>query len=139
MRDKSPTLGHDALTKFQSELKRFGGSLTVVTQNIDELHQKASTADVIEMHGTLFKTRCTECGEVKRQSKFPFCPALEGRGAPDADAKMDRIPREELPRCEKCSGLLRPHVVWFGECLEEKILDNIDQLISECDMLLVVS
>ena len=87
-----PNPAHLALARLASALK---GELTLVTQNIDDLHERGGSPEVLHMHGELLKSRCTTCGSVKG------C-------------------REDLSRasiCEACGGIdcLRPHVVWFGE------------------------
>jgi len=60
------------------------------------------------------------------------------QGAPDPDTKDARIPVAELPHCRKCNGLLRPHLVWFGECLDPAVLDRAENALINCDLLLVV-
>lgn len=60
-----------------------------------------------------------------------------GQGAPDITDEAN-IPSMELPRCKKCNGLLRPHVVWFGECLERSVVNCTDDALQGCDLLLVV-
>jgi NAD-dependent deacetylase len=87
-----PNPAHLALARLARELK---GELTLVTQNIDDLHERGGSPEVLHMHGELLKSRCTECGAVVE------C-------------------REDLSRasiCGACGGIdcLRPHVVWFGE------------------------
>lgn len=67
---------HDAITKFQRRLEKDKKKVTVVTQNIDGLHQKSGTVDVIELHGSLYKTRCTKCKHVEFNETVPICPAL---------------------------------------------------------------
>ena len=63
---------------------------------------------------------------------------FSGRGLPEPDAVSDRIPDSELPRCQSCGGLLRPHVVWFGESLDPEVLDAADDHLGKCDLCLVV-
>lgn len=73
---------HIALAKYERFLNAEGKGrkLTVITQNIDELHTVAGSNNVIEMHGSLFKTKCTSCGHIEVNKNHPICPALEGRG-----------------------------------------------------------
>lgn len=52
----------------------------IITQNIDELHTKAGSKNVVELHGTLFKTECLECGTIAENYDSPICPALKGKG-----------------------------------------------------------
>ena len=112
----------------------------VITQNIDGLHKRAGSENIIELHGNLFKVRCTKCKAVTVNEDSPICESLRGRGAPEPEAKSDRIPIEMLPRCPKegCGGLLRPHVVWFGEGLDERVLRDTDENLDSCDLCLVV-
>lgn len=75
--------------------------VTVVTQNVDDLHERAGTPDLVKLHGSLFANRCSRCTY-----------AAPG-GAVDATSEAT------LPRCPLCASLLRPGVVWFGEALPE--------------------
>uniref|UniRef100_A0A671MWR4 Sirtuin 5 n=1 Tax=Sinocyclocheilus anshuiensis TaxID=1608454 RepID=A0A671MWR4_9TELE len=136
---KMPNPAHLAIAECESRLSKQGRSVVIITQNIDELHHSAGSKHVYEIHGSLFKTRCMSCGEVKANHKSPICPALEGKGEPDSSSKDARIPVEHLPRCDRsgCNGLLRPHVVWFGETLDSDILTAVEQELEICDLCLV--
>ncbi|XP_049621231.1 NAD-dependent protein deacylase sirtuin-5, mitochondrial [Suncus etruscus] len=140
MLSKAPNPGHLAIAQCEARLHGQGRRVMVITQNIDELHRRAGTKNLLEIHGSLFKTRCTSCGVVADNYKSPICPALAGKGAPDPEAQDARIPVENLPRCEEagCGGLLRPHVVWFGENLDPAILEEVDRELNLCDLCLVV-
>ncbi|XP_030737258.1 NAD-dependent protein deacylase sirtuin-5, mitochondrial isoform X3 [Globicephala melas] len=140
VQSKEPNAGHLAIAECEARLGRQGRRVTVITQNIDELHRKAGTKNLLEIHGSLFKTRCTSCGVVAENYKSPICPALSGKGAPEPETQDARIPVEELPRCEEaaCGGLLRPHVVWFGENLDPAILEEAGRELALCDLCLVV-
>jgi len=137
---KQPNKAHYAIAEFQKRLKEDGRSVTVITQNIDDLHQRAGTEGVIELHGTLYKTRCTVCNHVAENRNSPIVPALEGKGAPDPDAQDAKIPEEDLPRCDQpnCGALVRPHVVWFGESLDSNVLSATHGALDKCDMCLLV-
>lgn len=108
-----PNPGHYALAELERRIPRF----TLITQNIDGLHQKAGSANILELHGNLWWVRCTRCGSLTEDRTVPL---------------------PELPRCISCRGLLRPHVVWFGEMLEPKILDQAYEAIRDCGVMLVV-
>jgi len=140
MRSKYPNPAHKAIADCEKRLKALGRKVTVITQNIDELHKRAGSENILELHGTLFKTRCTKCGDVRENRDSPICSALSGKGAPDPSAQDARIPVEQLPRCQVdgCDGLLRPHVVWFGESLDQTVLQAASQELDECDLCLVV-
>ncbi|XP_076999894.1 NAD-dependent protein deacylase sirtuin-5, mitochondrial isoform X2 [Tamandua tetradactyla] len=140
MQSKEPNPGHLAIAQCEARLREQGRRVVIVTQNIDELHRKAGTKNLLEIHGSLFKTQCTSCGNVTENYKSPICPALSGKGAPDPETQDARIPVEKLPRCEEagCGALLRPHVVWFGENLDPAILEKVDGELALCDLCLVV-
>lgn len=94
-REAKPNAAHEALARLERDLPQRGGALTLVTQNVDELHELGGSQDVIHMHGEALKVRCSGCGHVER-----FTGELSVALA-----------------CAACdqSGGLRPHVVWFGE------------------------
>ena len=90
-----PNAAHFALAELAGALVERGGTLTLVTQNIDDLHERAGSARVVHMHGELLKARCGSCDAVR--------PWLDDLTVADA-----------CPDCGR-AGALRPHVVWFGE------------------------
>ncbi len=101
-------------------------SLTVVTQNVDGLHQRAGSRDVVELHGTLDRSHCNRCLESR-----PTGEVVE----PAASATPP--PEEWVPRCS-CGGLFRPSVVWFGEPLPAADFDRAHRLVREAGVFLVV-
>jgi len=130
-----PNPAHKALADAQKKLKSVGRHLRVITQNIDGLHTRAGSENIIELHGNLFKTRCTQCKRVQVNTDSPICKALRDLGSPDTETTP--VPIADLPHCE-CGGLLRPHVVWFGECLDLDILAETGKELSSCDLCLLV-
>jgi NAD-dependent deacetylase len=94
-----PHAGHLALVKMEQHAPQF----TLITQNVDGLHQVAGSRNVHELHGNIRRAKCFECG----RPNSPPPPAGEGLGV------------GAIPRCLFCAGLLRPDVVWFGESLPE--------------------
>nr|KAF6383648.1 sirtuin 5 [Pipistrellus kuhlii] len=135
-----PNPGHLAIAECEARLREQGRRVMVITQNIDELHRRAGTKNLLEIHGSIFKTLCTSCATVAENYKSPICEALAGKGAPDPETQDASIPLEKLPRCEEagCGGLLRPYVVWFGENLDPAILEEVDRELALCDLCLVV-
>jgi NAD-dependent deacetylase len=103
-----PNPGHFAL----AEIEKYVASFTLVTQNVDGLHQRAGSRKVLEMHGNILRTKCFD----------------EGTLVADVD-ETAAIP----PRCPHCGGFLRPDVVWYGELLPSDILDQAMQAAHECD------
>jgi NAD-dependent deacetylase len=100
-----PNPGHEALAAVEA---RMGERFLLVTQNIDGLHQRAGSRRVIEIHGSLWRTRCFDCGRAE------FDDVDERPGAPPCDA---------------CGGRLRPAVVWFGERIDPEILRAISSFL----------
>ena len=92
-----PNPGHLALVRLAGLVPE----LTIVTQNVDGLHQRAGSDDVIEFHGNLFENR----------------GFVEGSHSEDVDMLA------EVPVCQGCGGMLRPGVVWFGESIPERTLE----------------
>jgi NAD-dependent deacetylase sirtuin 5 len=136
---KEPNDAHRALAAAEKSLKAAGKRLVIITQNIDELHRRAGSENVIELHGTLFKTQCTRCGHVAVNHDSPIVPALADKGSPDPGVMDSQIPISELPKCGKCNGLVRPNVVWFGEPLDPNVLEAVQSELDKCDLCLVVS
>ncbi|XP_060890206.1 NAD-dependent protein deacylase sirtuin-5, mitochondrial [Labrus mixtus] len=140
MLTKNPNPAHLAIAECEERLGKQGRTVTVITQNIDELHRRAGSKNILELHGNLFKTRCMSCGHEAANYKSPICDTLEGKGAPDPETDEANIPVQHLPRCEQrgCQGLLRPAVVWFGETLDSDTLTQAEQVLESCDLCLVV-
>ena len=117
-----PNAGHYAIVELEKRIRAGGGRFTLVTQNVDGLHQRAGSTDVIAIHGNLMETRCNR----------PGCPKA-AVGQPDDD------PHEgEVPRCPECGELLRPAVVWFGEMLDPEHLALVAEALEDCDLFIAV-
>ncbi|CAI5477549.1 unnamed protein product [Closterium sp. Yama58-4] len=144
----APNAGHRALVQLEQRCQREGKAFTLLTQNVDGLHTAAGSSALVELHGCLWRTRCLTCGDITENRTQPICAALEGKGAPSEGAKAASIPLKDLPRCTKlpegvasgraCNGLLRPDVVWFGECLDQRVVQEAEGAMTGCDLLLVV-
>lgn len=104
-----PNAGHHALAAMQRAVPRF----TLITQNVDRLHQRAGSTNVLELHGNLIESRCNDCGWID-------------------DAKHETL------TCTTCGGLMRPNVVWFGEQLPPGIYDASEDAARQCDVFLVI-
>jgi NAD-dependent deacetylase len=108
-----PNPGHHALV----ELARLVPRLTLITQNVDGLHQRAGSQDVIELHGNIGRTKCFD--EDRIVESWPM---------------SDSVP----PHCPHCGGMLRPDVVWFGESLPRVALESAIQAARSCNLFLSV-
>jgi NAD-dependent deacetylase len=104
-----------------AELEKAGYLQNTITQNIDALHHKAGSKNVIEMHGTLRTLTCTQC--------FHQAEAKEYLKA--------YIEQGELPRCPECNGLLKPDVILFGEQLPQRAWYDAQRACRQCDLMLV--
>lgn len=105
-----PNAGHDLVARCEAVLP----SVTVVTQNIDGLHQVAGSKRVHELHGSLWRVRCDDCGAVKDTRDVPF---------------------DDL-RCGQ--GWWRPDIVWFGDALKEEVINSAAEAIGTCDLLVSI-
>ncbi|BCJ40729.1 NAD-dependent protein deacylase 1 [Actinoplanes ianthinogenes] len=116
-----PHQGHLAVARMAAHTPE----LTVLTQNVDDLHERAGSTSVTHLHGSLFAPRCTEC---TRPAPVPDTTGDQ----PDEGRRVDP------PRCPHCDGLIRPGVVWFGEALPQEALEAAAVAASTCDVLLTV-
>ncbi|MGB3941526.1 MAG: NAD-dependent deacylase [Candidatus Manganitrophaceae bacterium] len=91
--EKRPNRAHEAL----ATLEKISPNFTLITQNVDGLHQLAGSRKIIELHGSLWKVRCTGCAQTVENRNLDLPP---------------------LPSCDRCHALLRPAVIWFGEAID---------------------
>ena len=106
-----PNAGHVALARLEAQVPKF----TLITQNVDGLHQRAGSVNVLEIHESIWRLRCTECGREWVDT-----------------AALSELP----PRCQ-CGGLVRPGVVWFGEGLPAEIWVAAERAVTSCEVFLV--
>jgi NAD-dependent deacetylase len=117
IRDARPNPAHEVLARWTRERRA-----TVITQNVDGLHERAGAERLIRLHGSIWHVRC-----------WRRCAA----GA--ADWVDDTVPLAVLPpRCPHCGALVRPGVVWFGEPLDPAVLDQARAAAAACDVFLAV-
>jgi NAD-dependent deacetylase len=109
-----PNDGHRALVALAARV----ASLTLITQNVDGLHQRAGSDDVIEFHGNIARTRCSREGSLVEE---PVC-------------RSELLP----PRCPRCGAFVRPDVVWFGELIPSDALERAFAAARECDVFLSI-
>jgi len=118
IRDVSPNAAHRVLARWTRERP----GTTLITQNVDGLHERAGADPILRLHGSIWHVRC-----------FNACPA--GR----QDWHNDMVPLPTLPpRCPHCGGLVRPGVVWFGESLDPAILDRATAAAAACEVFLTI-
>ena len=111
--DARPNKAHKALVR----LERQGKLKAIITQNIDNLHQEAGSKCVIELHGSVFRNYCMDCG---KKYDLEYVVAQEG-----------------VPHCEKCGGIVRPDIVLYEENLNHKDVDDAIKAVKKCDLLII--
>jgi NAD-dependent deacetylase len=113
VRQAKPNPGHFALAEIEAYLTAQGVNFTLITQNVDGLHQRAGSQQIIELHGNINRSKCFDCGDLH---------------------KDDWDQNDQHPRCQHCNGLLRPDVVWFGENLPAHVLEAAWDTAQHCDV-----
>jgi NAD-dependent deacetylase sirtuin 4 len=143
-RAATPNAGHRALAQLESA----GLVEGLITQNVDRLHHKAGSREVIELHGNLGETRCLGCG--LRDSRDAFQARILGLNpgfanetgtiAPDGDVDVEdaALDRFVVPPCSACGGVLKPDVVLFGESVPAPRVERAFAQVDKADLLLVV-
>ena len=140
--EAQPNRGHFALAEAESANKIF----QIITQNVDQLHQKAGSREVIDLHGRLDQVRCMNCNirfnrtqmdvmladlnpNVDRTADFEFTP--------DGDAEVEAAADFQIPACPGCGGVLKPDVVFFGESVPTATVELAMKRLDDADALLV--
>lgn len=108
-----PNAAHEAVAQMEQRHPHFW----LITQNVDGLHRAAGSRQLSEIHGNIWKVRCTGCRRVSDNRDVPI---------------------QILPICADCHSLLRPHIVWFGESLAEQDLQESYAALDACDMCLII-
>lgn len=135
-----PNAAHAALARLETA----GFVHTLVTQNVDGLHQCAGSRAVIDLHGRLDAVECLGCGARTARSALQerlraLNPGWSDAAAPDGDALLERDFADfRVPPCESCGGVLKPAVVFFGECVPAERVAGALAALAVCDALLVV-
>lgn len=140
-----PNATHYALAKFEREGRIQG----IVTQNVDRLHSKAGTKNVIEVHGSGFIVMCLSCDyEIDRHEFQNILNTLNPEFhiqapdmiRPDGDVEIPQqfVDNFKVPPCPQCGGSLKPKIVFFGDNVPKKTVDKINRMIYDSDGLLVL-
>ena len=138
-----PNVAHRALARLEGA----GKMTALVTQNVDRLHQRAQHRAVIDLHGRLDQVICMDCGGISPRAAVQEWleaknPQIQERSfalAPDGDADLEIDFSEiQVPNCEGCGGVLKPHVVFFGDSVDKSLVEEIMTAVEESDGLLVI-
>jgi NAD-dependent deacetylase len=111
-----PNAGHVALAEIQTFVEQRGGRFTLATQNVDRLHHRAGSRNVLELHGNIVENYCHRCH------------------TPHEYSYTDNPTQQEPPRCTLCGGMIRPAVVWFGEMLPTEVFAAAQQAAETADV-----
>ncbi|HNM95260.1 MAG: NAD-dependent protein deacetylase [Mycobacterium sp.] len=146
MAQTMPNAGHRAV----ATLERDGVATGVITQNVDLLHTKAGSRNVINLHGTYARVVCLNCGHTMSRATLAeqleaanpgFAERAERLGglavAPDADAVVADTDSFRFVDCPACAGMLKPDIVYFGENVRKEVVDQAYSLVDESDAVLV--
>jgi NAD-dependent SIR2 family protein deacetylase len=139
-----PNAAHSAL----AHLERAGSIELLVTQNVDRLHQAAGSEAVVDLHGRLDQVRCMDCERLTEREAFQAellrrnaeWADLAAAEAPDGDADLDGrdFSGFDVPHCRACGGVLKPHVVFFGESVPPERVESAMRALARADAMLVV-
>ncbi len=118
-REAQPNAAHYAI----AEMERLRKLDCIITQNVDNLHQKAGSSPdkIFELHGNFKRVRCLDCGQILTREEV-----------------MPKFEIEDIPVCDKCAGILKPDVVFFGEALPQKVLEDASYHSRHCDLFIVI-
>jgi len=110
---KRPNPAHETVAEMERRFSHFW----LITQNVDGLHRDAGSTRLSEIHGNIWKVRCTACGRVEENHQVPI---------------------SILPTCTMCGKLVRPHIVWFGESLAAEDIAKSYEALESCEVLLII-
>ncbi len=114
LKGTGPNPGHLAIAEFEN----YFDNVTVVTQNVDNLHFRAGSTNILELHGNIERNYCIDCKTYYGMDDF--------------------LDVDEAPQCPKCGGMIRPDVVWFGENLPQNIFAEAEKIAKQSDVCFVV-
>ena len=109
-----PNPAHDVISRIEDYYPEF----LLITQNVDGLHGRAGSKNIVEIHGNIWKARCTSCAKI---------------------FEINETPLAEVPvKCIYCGSLSRPHIVWFGESYDSELLNRVQLFLDSCEFLLII-
>jgi len=147
IRDAKPNAAHATITR----LSMLTGEFLLLTQNVDDLHARAGLPKekIVQIHGDIFVMRCSRCDFSRTELEQGYSPLSMSASSDNATGqKLDRFKRSsfdemednELPCCPECNALMRPAVVWFGEQLDPRKIDMVENYLAggPCDLVIVI-
>src|SRR5690625_4192060 len=132
VRQAEPNAAHITLAEWQNKLG--ADRVICLTQNVDDLHERAGCLEVLHLHGSLFSSLCALCARPVLESDLPAEYRTE-EGSAFFDPNGQEV---NPPQCSACDGYIRPGVVWFGEALDSSILERSFALSANCDVFVAI-
>ncbi|HLR81800.1 MAG TPA: NAD-dependent deacylase [Paenalcaligenes sp.] len=132
VQEAQPNAAHTALAEWQAQ--QGNERIICLTQNVDDLHERAGCSHVLHLHGNLFASLCAECGRGLSDDALPE----EHRAGTHDEVFHPQGQEIEPPVCQDCGGYIRPGVIWFGESLDGNVLDQSFELSANCDVLIAI-
>jgi NAD-dependent SIR2 family protein deacetylase len=139
-----PNVAHAAIARLENA-ERIAG---IITQNVDDLHRRAGSRNIVDLHGILSRVRCLQCNTITPRAGFqslleqhnPDWNVAVDRIGPDGDSTLatDDFSRFEVPGCPSCDGMVKPDVVFFGESVPPDRVTRAAEIVTESKALLVV-
>lgn len=126
VRDKTPNPAHQALAQWQQQAKENHQQLTLITQNVDDLHEQAGST-VTHLHGHLWRNRCSHCN-------LPYEYGSEHSNVAHKKVSFEN----ELINCSHCDGYIRPDIVWFGEALPVQDWQTAESAAAHCEVFISI-
>ena len=117
--EAQPNPGHVTI----AQMERYYSDFLLVTQNVDDLHERAGSRKIVKIHGDCWEMRCLECSTVYDTRDFDF---------------PDEFTSDTLPSCPRCNKLCRPNIVWFGEYVPREAMMAAAYAAANCDLMLIV-
>ncbi|WP_442915970.1 SIR2 family NAD-dependent protein deacylase [Leptospira sp. GIMC2001] len=121
-----PNPGHEAIAELESIFSEFH----LFTQNVDNLHARAGSKKITELHGNIFIGRCLGCNKL---TPLPISNKISNK-----NSIQNLNENEGPPICDGCSNMLRPHILWFGESYDTQMLDQAAEFLSKSDIIFVI-
>ncbi|WP_151637724.1 NAD-dependent protein deacetylase [Noviherbaspirillum aerium] len=139
-----PNAGHGSIARLEAAGRLAG----LVTQNVDGLHQRAGSRDVVELHGSIHRVRCLACDarferaaiQTALEALNPYMSEATAVAAPDGDAHLEPHCLENftVPACMRCGGMLMPDVVFFGDGVPRTCAEQAEARLREADGMLII-
>lgn len=130
------------------DLEKYGKVTSIITQNVDRLHHKAGSTNIIELHGTGYVVKCLNCSyeigrhdlQTKLEQTNPDLKSDYSMIRPDGDVELSKEQQENFksPLCPRCEGPLKPDIVFFGDNVPKDRVDQVKSQVSSCDAVLVL-